>query len=638
MDEEAQAAYDQLTTQWLDGEVPLSENSCKDCLEGAAIGFNVLSDDDPHEVDNALGHSIQNVTVEWLFSNQWVTPQRQEKNFRNTFLLRVFTELEQIVDLKTYTEIVGFIGEKGYKFSAIEDSLGIADSEEGDLLITPGFLEENLQGNCDHRAKTAQISGNFYFHMGMRTIFYASFTNARWETKLHYGFGHMLQAYIWEWSGQYDVRKAALQLKDNYESAQERHEALRLFLTRASGALDIALAIAVFIPVVGEVVVVGRGALAAIRVARYAFYGLEAFVGGMLLADGSVKLFLGENWKLGEGLFVAIADAAGADNPQKRGEQVFLLANLALLLPAAGGGTKWILTKIPATRNGVMAYDMAQAIDIAATQATRITASRGELLALRLRMFRTGRTNEEAVTHLLVTYTPSFDHRSAWFIDILPTTWKANARFRAPTAMGYVTQLLHHNSSEFQVMRRLTTAIGDCGEEAVLLETFLKIPGARVLGYERGCLGFKTVRENGLDNLIMVPAGTSINLRFPTTPAGRYKLSGTTREVVQVRPVTFAEDTLIVLEVKTTLGTIETPRTLSTQLTGAQDVDRIFGLLEGTGKNGWTTENLLRVDPLYTEKLDALRRAYNSGNIFYIQSGVYLHPNGTLRAIQHNIW
>ncbi|MCO7568276.1 hypothetical protein NJI34_44710 [Pseudomonas sp. S 311-6] len=107
----------------------------------------------------------------------------------------------------------------------------------------------------------------------------------------------------------------------------------------------------------------------------------------------------------------------------------------------------------------------------------------------------------------------------------------------------------------------------------------------------------------------------------------------------------FEEGTLLVIEVKTTLGKSKTPGFLPTQAKGgAINLERIQQLLEHK-QQGWDEAILKNTDPVFEAKIQAIDESIETGKAFFLHAQVFFdtkgHPRvlmGNTPGIQLNIW
>ncbi|WP_295483611.1 hypothetical protein [uncultured Pseudomonas sp.] len=91
----------------------------------------------------------------------------------------------------------------------------------------------------------------------------------------------------------------------------------------------------------------------------------------------------------------------------------------------------------------------------------------------------------------------------------------------------------------------------------------------------------------------------------------------------------FEEGTLLVIEVKTTLGKSRTPGFLKTQAVGGGvDTARIQNLVLRQ-RQGWNPKKLSEANPQFEDIANALFKAVESGKASYIHAQVFFDSTGT---------
>ncbi|RCL20322.1 hypothetical protein C6A77_25115, partial [Pseudomonas sp. AFG_SD02_1510_Pfu_092] len=124
----------------------------------------------------------------------------------------------------------------------------------------------------------------------------------------------------------------------------------------------------------------------------------------------------------------------------------------------------------------------------------------------------------------------------------------------------------------------------------------------------------------------------SMTVRNPTTQEMRHHIDGL-KGTAPLEEVQFEAGTLLVIEVKTTLGKSKTPGFLKTQAAGGNaNVERIQKLI-ARKKGGWNIDNLKTVTPDIAAKAAHLRNAMSSGKISYLHAQVFFSPDGQLSTL-----
>ncbi|MCO7597556.1 hypothetical protein NJF35_24635, partial [Pseudomonas guariconensis] len=112
--------------------------------------------------------------------------------------------------------------------------------------------------------------------------------------------------------------------------------------------------------------------------------------------------------------------------------------------------------------------------------------------------------------------------------------------------------------------------------------------------------------DHGIDMLVYVPPPPSMKVRNPTTQAMRHHIDGL-KGTAPVEEMRFEEGTLLVIEVKTTLGKSKTPTFLTTQKDGgAENLLRIQNLINRRQK-GWSTKKLKEIYPDFETRSESPR-------------------------------
>ncbi|MDP9530911.1 hypothetical protein Q7L59_32025, partial [Pseudomonas protegens] len=111
------------------------------------------------------------------------------------------------------------------------------------------------------------------------------------------------------------------------------------------------------------------------------------------------------------------------------------------------------------------------------------------------------------------------------------------------------------------------------------------------------------------------------------------------------KTLNFTEDTLLVIEVKATLGGIKTSGFNKTQKDGgAQKMETLSEKIR-LKREGWTPEKMAEMDPNVGEKTKAISRAQRNGKIEYLHAQIFFDSQGSLSklvgdgsGIQLNTW
>ncbi|MGY3014583.1 hypothetical protein ACVWZ5_000088 [Pseudomonas sp. TE6283] len=148
--------------------------------------------------------------------------------------------------------------------------------------------------------------------------------------------------------------------------------------------------------------------------------------------------------------------------------------------------------------------------------------------------------------------------------------------------------------------------------------------------------GLKNKSDQGIDMLVYVPPPPSMSVRNPTNQQMRHHIDGI-KGVAPMEELQFAEGTLLVIEVKTTLGKTKTPGFLKTQQNGGKaNIRRIQRLIEKKTQ-GWDPHKLINSDPNVIDKIDAINTAFNDRKISYMHAQVFFDAQGSLSKLTNNM-
>ncbi|MCY7263200.1 hypothetical protein [Pseudomonas protegens] len=170
----------------------------------------------------------------------------------------------------------------------------------------------------------------------------------------------------------------------------------------------------------------------------------------------------------------------------------------------------------------------------------------------------------------------------------------------------------------------------------------------RILGYSDNAkvpnrFGLSNKSGHGLDMLVWVPPPPSITVRVPTN-AERHFIDGV-KGTAPTKTLTFAEDTLLVIETKATLSGVKTPGFNKTQKGGgAEKLERLMEKIR-LKRGGWTPEKMAEVDQNYSKKISSIDKSLTTGNIEYLHAQIFFNSQGDLNklvsegsGIQLNMW
>ena len=193
--------------------------------------------------------------------------------------------------------------------------------------------------------------------------------------------------------------------------------------------------------------------------------------------------------------------------------------------------------------------------------------------------------------------------------------------------------------------------VADAGEEALAaaLVSHWKVKPENILGMSThpsrpSQFGLKNKSDQGIDMLVYVPPPPSMTVRNPTTQEMRHHIDGL-KGTAPVEEVQFEAGTLLVIEVKTTLGKSKTPGFLKTQSVGGEKNSRRIQALIDKDKGAWQFDKLQKHDPYFTSKVLAVKTATASGKIEFVHAQVFFDSGGqpspltrALNGIQLNKW
>lgn len=637
-------AYQQLARDHAQGTIPTVNSACAACQQGVAVPFDIKPTNEDHYMDNLLGLDPNNAGMEWLFDNSWIPPERREQNFRDSFLLRVLNQLSKECSAEKMAEMYAYIMTERYQFDCIDERLHATGESVHYRLLENLFNAPRPQRGTPH-----EIRNNLVFHGNQ--ILYTSYTQATHVVTQHDPLaGELYSVTTWdEIQGQFNVQAAARMFLANYERAKADTEWWKRFW----GFIEAATAILSVVPIAGQFAAAARGGIAAVRAVRYTFYAIEAALSADMLVDGSSKLISGEGLSLGEELFKKIGSYVDPVNGEERGKQVFLVINMLMLAPLAGGAIKWSMARIPATRNAMVAYELAQSINRNAANIAR----NGEAVSIYTRMSRSGEDATRNTIRIETKITPSLDTNS-WFHEISVINGRANAVIKTPTLQNHLAMMIHNAGSSLRVAGKIGHLVGDVGDEILIrfLQHRFNIPRSSILG------ALENNSRNGLDLIIKVPPPPDITRRVPVSGSERNSIFGSTTTTGQPRahqmetidltrhPLTGAPvqegELILVIENKTTLGLQETPGLIgSTQRQGGlENVERVLRHIDReTG--GYSKVSMIRRNPSYANIVTHLKRALRQGNIHTVHSQVFLRADGSINTavgngsgIQFNRW
>ena len=599
-----------------DGALPAPASVCIPCcLPGALFSL-----DGKDGCDHLAGiPSAQGVEPLWFRQNPWI--RDRTRNYRDTFLQQVLEHAGSTLGDAWLAEFLAFVSIEKIQLLCIDEQM-----EQDDL--APPILDHLAVRT--HQGLGFELQRNFFF--ANSTLFYASFTHAQWaevprgEYRDEHGEQRISPPYTWHTpEGHYPVDKACADLALHFTQAKAQARFWRGVL----GAGEVALGVLAMVPVV-------RGIQGTATAGRYAFLALEAALAADAMVDGSSRMITGEGLSIGEQFFTELARLANPATAEDRGKQVFMTINLALLLPAAFGGARWLMHKL---RPGSITTVQLDNAALTQEQVQRLgNRSAGEVTLLETRIERRA---DDGGLHVRASELHSTE-RNASLISLEANGARAEYAYMASTLRDRLVALIQHSVGPVRMGGSLSRVVADAGEEALAaaLIKHWKVKPENILGLstdpaKASQFGLKNKSDQGIDMLVYVPPPPSMTVRNPTTNAMRHHIDGL-KGTSPVEELVFEPGTLLVIEVKTTLGKSKTPGFLKTQAGGGKDnLIRIQKLIDEK-KQGWSSERLSKADPEFPKKENSLFDAQASGKISYLHAQVFFSPNGQLSPITGN--
>ncbi|MBV4504508.1 hypothetical protein HU751_006570 [Pseudomonas sp. BW13M1] len=379
-----------------------------------------------------------------------------------------------------------------------------------------------------------------------------------------------------------------------------------------------------------------RGIRGGVSAGRYAFLALEGALAADAMVDGSSRMITGEGLSIGEAFFTELASLANPTTAEARGKQVFMAINLALLLPNALGGARWLMHKLRPGSVTTVRLDNAALTEEQVRRLGRREA--GEVSVLETRIDRPARDGGLAVR---ASELHAID-RNASRIALEVVGGRADYAYMATTMRDRLVALISHAVGPVRMGGGLTRVVADAGEEALAaaLVSHWKVKPENILGMSphpsrASQFGLKNKSDQGIDMLVYVPPPPSMSVRNPTNQQMRHHIDGI-KGVAPMEELQFAEGTLLVIEVKTTLGKTKTPGFLKTQAVGgSENLRRIQGLITRQHQ-GWTIDNLRKADPEVASKLQAVENGLLDEKLSFLHAQVFFNPNGQPNTLVGN--
>ena len=619
------AGLERLRQDVRNGALPAPASVCIPCsLPGALFSLDGMDG-----CDSLLGiPSRDGVGPSWFRNNPWI--RDQARNHRDTFLQHVLEHAGLTLGDAWLAEFLAFVSREKIELLCVDEQI-----REDDL--APPVLDH--MGVRTHDGLGFELRHNFLFLAGK--LYFATFTHASWSeaAREEYlddnGERRISPPYTWHSpTGLYPIADACEQLARHFIEAK----ASARFWAGAAGAGEAALGVLAMIPVI-------RGITGGVTVGRYAFAAIEAALAADAIVDGSSRMITGEGLSIGERFFTDLARLANPDTAEARGKQVFMAINLALLLPAAYGGARWLMHKVRPGSVTTVRLDESALSEEAVRRLGRRTAGEINVLETQIerRVVDGGLPVRASELHSV--------ERNASLVGLEVTGGKADYQYMATTLRDRLVALIQHSVGPVRMGGSLTRVVADAGEEALAaaLVSHWKVKPENILGLstqpgKASQFGLKNRSDQGIDMLVYVPPPPSMTVRNPTTGAMRHHIDGI-KGTSPVEELKFEEGTLLVIEVKTTLGKSRTPGFLKTQAGGGeQNMQRIESLIRKQ-RQGWEEASLKAMDPDFTSKLTAIRKSTLQGKVVHVHAQVFFDPKGhpsTLtehpNGIQLNRW
>ncbi|MDD0977586.1 hypothetical protein [Pseudomonas fontis] len=604
------------------GGLPSQGSVCKHCTIPGSL-FSISAADGPHEGDDLLGiASRTGANFSWFTQNPWI--RDKEKNARQTFLERVLLRLGEVHGDAYLAELFAFLAVQQLALTCLDEEIA-ADE------LPPAVLD-NL-GRRLGDGSGFSLERNFFFTD--HQLYYATFTTAHWEeaprrefTQADGSHGISLPFTWHKPRGLFPVELAAQQLAQHFDQAK----ATARFWEGVLGGAQAVVGALAFIPVVRGISLIARAPAGV----RYVFAALEGALAADAMVDGSSRMITGEGLSLGEGFFVELARLANPSTAEARGKQVFMAINLALLLPAAWGGARWLMHRFRRDAVATIKFDNAA---LSAEELKRIgRRETGEVSALETRIDKAPVRGEPPVRiselHSVET--------NASLITLEVAAGKADFAFMARSLRQRLVSQIALATAPQRMGGRLASVVGDAGEEALvagLLEHWKVSPG-KVLGLSTdpavaSRYGLKNRSDHGIDMLVLVPPPPSLTLRNAPTATMRDHIDGV-KGLAPLEVMRFEEETLLVIEVKATLGKSRTPGLLATQSGGGEkNLERVLNLTR-SGAQGWSRKNMLAVDRDMDKKISTINKSMSAGRIEFVHAQVFFDPLGNLNRLTGN--
>lgn len=611
-------SYSQLAQDAVDGTLPQPQKICTECTVPGPM-FSLNPDGGPRNADLLLGIPSQGTaaTYRWFMDNPWI--RDKERNFRDTFLLQVLERFGAEQGDARLAELRAFIAVQGCEIICLDDEIA-------DDALSPAVLDNFGKRTDDGMGFS--IRRNFLFADGK--LYYLTFTTVTWKEapRREYvdedGSNGITMPFTWNNpKGLFSVDLAAQHLAKDFERAKAN---VRIW-EAIKGFFEVATAVLAFVPVAGEVALGVRGAAAGVR---YLFVAVDRALALDALVDGSSRMITGEGLSIGEKFFESLAALATPKTAEDRGKQVFMSINLAMLTPSIFGTARWAMRQV-----GGKAVKLDTKM-LSEEELKRLAQHKnGQVTALETVVETRERIH--GGTRVQVRERHSLDTNKSQVI-VQADAGRADFAVITNSLRERLTLQIHLIASA-RKGKNLRNVLGNVGEEifAARMVSHWGVRPENILGYnlKKGGIsyfGLKNKSGHGLDMLLKVPPPPEMQIRVPNAKA-RHHIDGL-RGAAEYKTLTFTEETLIVVEVKTTLGKSKTAGFYAnTQGKGGKyNTDRVTRLIYKKAPH-WKRENILEVDPAVMEKVAAIERAKNSGNVQYIHAQVFLDSEGKINTL-----
>ncbi|WP_423762285.1 hypothetical protein [Burkholderia sp. NLJ2] len=617
----ANASYDTLARDTINGNLPEPQKICTDCTVPGPI-FSVNPDGGARNADLLLGIPSQGkaATYRWFMDNPWI--RDKERNYRDTFLIRVLDRFgAQHGDAKL-AELYAFLAVQGCEIICLDDDIA-------DDTLSPAVLDEF--GKRTNDGMGFSMRRNFVFAAGK--LYYLTFTSVTWKDvrRREYvdedGFNGITMPFTWNRpTGLFADDLAVQQLTAEFERAKAR---VRIW-EAIKGLFEVATALLAFVPVAGEVALGARGAVGGVR---YVFVAIDRALAMDALADGTSRMITGEGLSIGEKFFESLAALSDPKTAEDRGKQVFMGINLAMLTPSVFGAARWAMRQV-----GGKAVKLD--VKMLNEEELKRLAQHKNGQAMAVETVVETRDRMPGGSRVQVKERHSLDTNKS---HVVVSAESGRADFAVVT-----NNLRERVALQIQLIatarkgKRLGNVVGNVGEEifAASMVTHWRVKPENILGYNPkpgaiSRLGLKNKSDHGLDVLLKVPPPPEMQIRVPAADS-RHHIEGL-RGVSESRTLTFKEETLIVVELKTTLGKKKTPGFYeNTQGKGGEYNTRRVVKLAQRGGPYWKREQILELDPSAMDKVDTIQKAQRSGNIQYIHAQVFLDSEGKINTVVGN--